>query len=183
MVLRLEASEGIAAVAEETRGQAQTAYEWRDAYRAMGVAGLAASADPKPGWKGRHQRRREPRGVPRLQTSNRPRSAPRAGFAKDETEEGRGADRRAAAVIGRQQADTAFTSRALRLWDATTERLACHLYAVINVDRCWNPQGFSQDDANVQRLCGLGGVSLRRRILSPFRPACADARGQRTCAI
>ena len=42
-------------------------------------------------------------------------------------------------------------------------------------------QGFSQDDANIQRLCGLGGVS-RAGYYRHFGPQRQRAR-TRTCAI
>src|SRR5580704_12727880 len=78
MVLRLEAGERIAAVAEETGGKRKLLYEWRDAYRAMGVAGFTASAGrSRDGRKGERPRAaRRPR-LRTLRTPSRPPRGPR----------------------------------------------------------------------------------------------------------
>ena len=49
VVLRLEAGERIAAVADELKIKRKLLYEWRAAYRAMGVAGLNRKRGPKKG--------------------------------------------------------------------------------------------------------------------------------------
>jgi transposase len=49
-VLRLEAGERIAAVADELKIKRKLLYEWRAAYRAMGVAGFNRKRGPKPGF-------------------------------------------------------------------------------------------------------------------------------------
>ena len=49
VVLRLEAGERMAAVADELKIRRKLLYEWRAAYRAMGVAGLNRKRGPKPG--------------------------------------------------------------------------------------------------------------------------------------
>jgi len=49
IVLRLEAGEQIAAVAEASGVRRKLLYEWRDAYRSMGTAGFNRKRGPKPG--------------------------------------------------------------------------------------------------------------------------------------
>ena len=48
VVLRLEGGERLAAVADELKIKRKLLYEWRAAYRAMGVAGLNRKRGPKP---------------------------------------------------------------------------------------------------------------------------------------
>lgn len=52
VVLRLRAGERLAAVADELGIRRKLLYEWRDAYRKLGVAGLNRKRGPKPGSKG-----------------------------------------------------------------------------------------------------------------------------------
>ena len=47
VVLRLEAGERLAAVADELKIKRKLLYDWRNAYRAMGVAGLNRKRGPK----------------------------------------------------------------------------------------------------------------------------------------
>ena len=49
VVLRLEAGERIAAVADELKIKRELLYEWRAAYRKLGEAGLNRKRGPKPG--------------------------------------------------------------------------------------------------------------------------------------
>jgi transposase len=49
VVLRLEAGERLAAVADELKIKRKLLYEWRAAYRAMGVVGLNRKRGPKKG--------------------------------------------------------------------------------------------------------------------------------------
>ena len=51
IVLRLEAGERISAVSAETGIRRKLLYQWRDAYRAMGVAGFNRKRGRKRGWK------------------------------------------------------------------------------------------------------------------------------------
>ena len=116
MVLRLEAGERIAAVAEETGVKRKLLYEWRDAYRAMGVAGFNRKRGPKPGWKERRASEGRAACAPAC-------SADAVTSAARPSDELRKAEARIAElerVIGRQQADLHFFREALRLWDATT---------------------------------------------------------------
>jgi transposase len=49
VVLRLEAGERIASVAEELKIRHKLLYKWRAAYRKLGAAGLNRKRGPKPG--------------------------------------------------------------------------------------------------------------------------------------
>ena len=51
MVLRLANGERVAALAEEARVKPQLLYDWRAAYRALGVAGLSRKRGRNPGWR------------------------------------------------------------------------------------------------------------------------------------
>jgi transposase len=53
IVLRLEAGERIAAVAEDAGVRRKLLYEWRAAYWSMRAAGFNRKRGPKPGWKAR----------------------------------------------------------------------------------------------------------------------------------
>ena len=56
-------------------------------------------------------------------------------------------------------------------------RRRAHLYAVIEKMIALESQGFSQDDANIRRLCALGEVSRAGyyRHFGPHAPAREDA--------
>jgi transposase len=116
IVLRLAAGERIAAVSDETGVRRKLLYEWRDAYRAMGVAGFNRKRGPKPGWKERRASEGRAASAPAY-------SADAAASAARPSDELKKAEARIAElerVIGRQQADLHFFREALRLWDATT---------------------------------------------------------------
>jgi len=116
IVLRLEAGERIAAVADETGVRRKLLYEWRDAYRSKGVAGFNRKRGPKPGWKERRAAEGRAASAPAF-------SADAVTSAARPSDELRKAEARIAElerVIGRQQADLHFFREALRLWDATT---------------------------------------------------------------
>ena len=49
LMLRLAAGETMAALLKETGILRKSLYEWRDAYRKLGVAGLNQRRGPKPG--------------------------------------------------------------------------------------------------------------------------------------
>ena len=57
------------------------------------------------------------------------------------------------------------------------ERRRAHLYAVIEKMTADESQGFLEDDANIRRLCALGGVSRAGyyRHFAPHAPAREDA--------
>jgi transposase-like protein len=52
VVLRLQAGERLAAVADELGIRRKLLYQWRHAYRRLGVAGLNRKRGPKPEGKG-----------------------------------------------------------------------------------------------------------------------------------
>ena len=52
VVLRLQAGERLAAVADELGIKRKLLYQWRHAYRRLGVAGLNRKRGPKPGGQG-----------------------------------------------------------------------------------------------------------------------------------
>ena len=73
IVLRLEAGERMAAVAEEAGVKRRLLYEWRDSYRAMGVAGFNRKRGRSRAGRsgGRSRATRRPR-LRSLQTPPRP---------------------------------------------------------------------------------------------------------------
>lgn len=101
VVLRLEAGERLAAVADELKIKRKLLYDWRNAYRAMGVAGL--------------NRKRGPKGILAARASSDAAPAP------DASSELARAKARIADLerkIGKQQMDIDFFREALRLIDA-----------------------------------------------------------------
>jgi transposase len=98
VVLRLEAGERIASVAEELKIRRKLLYEWRAAYRKLGAAGLNRKRGPRPG-------------LARASAAASP--APLTDLAR--------AQARIAELerkIGKQQMDLDFFREALRLIDA-----------------------------------------------------------------
>ena len=101
VVLRLEAGERLAAVADELEIRRKLLYEWRAAYRKLGAAGLNRKRGPKPGGA-----RASPDAAPAT-------PAPLSDLAR--------AQARVAELerkIGKQQMDLDFFREALRLIDA-----------------------------------------------------------------
>ncbi len=96
LVQRIEAGERVSALVAETGVLRKSLYQWRAAYRALGVAGLDRKRGPKPGGK-RNAAAAKP--VDELARA-------KARIAELER------------VIGRQQADLHFFREASRLWDA-----------------------------------------------------------------
>jgi transposase-like protein len=97
-VLRLEAGEQFSAVAAELGVRRKLLYDWRKAYRRLGVAGLNRKRGPKPG-----QGPSSPSG---RATPADPLAQAQARVAELER------------LVGRQQVDLDFFRRALRLTDA-----------------------------------------------------------------
>ncbi len=114
IVLRLEGGERIRAVADELGIRRKLLYEWRDAYRAMGRAGLNRKRGPKRGWK-----------QARLSALCAPSEPPSvadggssAAHSADELAKAKARIAELERLVGRQQMDLDFFQEALRLWDA-----------------------------------------------------------------
>ena len=101
-VLRLEAGERISSVSDELKIKRKLLYEWRAAYRAMGVAGLNRKRGPK---KGLSAARASPDAAP---APDAPSDLARAKARIAELER----------KVGKQQMDLDFFREALRLIDA-----------------------------------------------------------------
>ena len=114
IVIRLEAGERIAAVAEEAGVKRKLLYQWREAYRAMGVAGFNRKRGPKPGWKERRAAAGRSASAPAVS----PDAVASAARPADDLKKAEARIAELERVIGRQQADLHFFREALRLWDA-----------------------------------------------------------------
>jgi len=101
VVVRLEAGERIAAVAEELKIRRKLLYEWRAAYRKLGAAGLNRKRGPKPGGV-----RASPDAAPATPAPLTELARAQARIAELERK------------IGKQQMDLDFFREALRLIDA-----------------------------------------------------------------
>ncbi len=101
VVLRLEAGERIAAVADELKIRRKLLYEWREAYRKLGAAGLNRKRGRKPGGA-----RASPDAAPATPAPLTDLARAQARIAELERK------------IGKQQMDLDFFREALRLIDA-----------------------------------------------------------------
>ena len=104
LVRRLEAGERVATLAKRGGVLRKSLYEWRAAYRAMGVAGLNRKRGPKPGGR----------------ASVEPSSAdagPPAARPPDEVAKAKARIAELERLVGRQQADLDFFREALRSSD------------------------------------------------------------------
>ena len=101
VVLRLEAGERIAAVADELKIRRKLLYEWRAAYRRLGAAGLNRKRGRKPGGA-----RASPDAAPATPAPLSDLARAQARIAELERK------------IGKQQMDLDFFREALRLIDA-----------------------------------------------------------------
>jgi transposase len=121
IVQRVEGGERLAAVAAEMGVLRTSIYGWREAYRALGAAGLNRKRGPKPGGK---RAAASARGGASSDAPSYPdaasSSAPPRAEAKpiDELTRAQARIAELERVIGRQQADLHFFREALRLWDA-----------------------------------------------------------------
>jgi transposase-like protein len=114
VILRIEAGERLAAVADELGIRRKLLYEWRHAYRELGIAGLNRKRGPKPGGK----RSGAPPGRAAPATPPSPGGASVAARPGGELAEAKARIAELERVIGRQQVDLDFFRRALRLMDA-----------------------------------------------------------------
>ena len=106
VVQRLEAGEALASVSKELGIARKLLYEWRSAWRRLGVAGLNRKRGPKPG-----RRRRSDR--PPSESS-----VAKGGTPAGELERAEARIAELERTIGRQQVDLDFFRKALRLTDA-----------------------------------------------------------------
>lgn len=127
IVQRVEGGERLAAVAAEMGVLRTSIYGWREAYRALGAAGLNRKRGPKPGGKraaasARGGASSDAPSYADAAADAAPSSAPPRAEAKPIDELSLARDRIAELerVIGRQQADLHFFREALRLWDASS---------------------------------------------------------------
>jgi len=104
LVRRMEAGERVAALAEETGALRKSLYQWRAAWRAMGVAGLNRKRGPKPGGRAAVD--------PSWADAGPPAARPPDELAKAKARIGE-----LERLVGRQQADLDFFREALRSWD------------------------------------------------------------------
>jgi transposase len=104
---RVEAGERVATVAKSAGVLRKSLYEWRDAYKAFGVAGLNRKRGPN---------RVRALGAPKAAASGAPNArAPDA--PADELKKARSRIAALERLVGRQQADLDFFREALRSWD------------------------------------------------------------------
>jgi transposase len=109
-VLRLEGGARLAALADELGIRRKLLYQWRDAYRKQGIAGLNRKRGPKPGGKGSpFPAGRASPGLP---------SGPDGARPCGELDRAKARIAELERVIGRQQVDLDFFRKALRLTDA-----------------------------------------------------------------
>ena len=115
LMLRLAGGETLAGLAKETGIRRKSLYEWRNAYRKLGVAGLNRTRGPKPGGKARAQNpsARRVSGAP-----PGPDDAPETRRAEDALAQAQAHIAELERVIGRQQVDLDFFQKALRLMGA-----------------------------------------------------------------
>lgn len=116
-VLRLEAGERLAALADELGIRRKLLYQWRHAYRKQGIAGLNRKRGPKPG--GRRSGSPAGRASPGLPSE--PDGAPAAARTAGELAQAKARIAELERVIGRQQVDLDFFRAALRLTDAAPQ--------------------------------------------------------------
>lgn len=118
IVHRLEAGERIGAVAAEIGVARKLLYEWRDAYRAMGVEGLNRRRGRRAGWRSASS------SASRALSEPPPASdvGPSAARDADELTKARARIAELERLVGRQQADLDFFREALQSWDARSRK-------------------------------------------------------------
>lgn len=114
VIRRLEAGETLASVSKELGVARKLLYEWRSAWRRLGVAGLNRKRGRKPGYRPLSDR-------PPSEVDNRigKRATPAA-----ELDQAKARIAELERVIGRQQVDLDFFRKALRLTDLPRPRTA-----------------------------------------------------------
>ena len=114
IVRRLEAGEALAAVAREAGIARKLLYEWRGAWRRLGVAGLNRKRGPKPG-RERILARGDPPGA--ALASSAPDAAAEAFAPAAELARAKARIEELERKVGRQELDLDFFRKALRLAD------------------------------------------------------------------
>jgi transposase len=117
IVLRLEAGERLAALADELGIRRKLLYQWRHAYRREGIAGLNRKRGPKPRGKGSPS----PPGRASPGLPSGPAGAAAAARPGGELDQAKARIAELERVIGRQQVDLDFFRKALRLTDAAPQ--------------------------------------------------------------
>ena len=113
VVLRIGAGESLSAVADELGIRRKLLYQWRDAYRAHGVAGLNRRRGPKPGGR----RSLATGDAPPLALASPPPDASASASAPiDELARAKARIQELERKIGRQELDIDFFRKALRLF-------------------------------------------------------------------
>jgi hypothetical protein len=108
LLSRVEAGERIAEVAESAGVLRKSLYEWRDAFRAFGAAGLDRERGPN---------RAHALGSPAARASGPPNARARFGPPADDLAKAKKRIAELERLVGRQQADIDFFREALRSWD------------------------------------------------------------------
>ena len=116
VVRRLEAGEALASVAKELGVARKLLYEWRSAWRRLGVAGLNRKRGRKPGYRALSDR-------PPSELGSDGRIGKRATPAA-ELDQAKARIAELERLIGRQQVDLDFFRKALRLTDLPRPRTA-----------------------------------------------------------
>jgi hypothetical protein len=106
LLARVEAGERVAEVAESAGVLRKSLYEWRDAFKAFGAAGLNRRRGPS---------RARALGGPQAAACGPP--SARASGPLDELNKARSRVAALERLVGRQQADLDFFREALRAWD------------------------------------------------------------------
>lgn len=115
-VRRLEAGERVCAISADLGIRRKLLYDWRNAYRRMGVAGLNRKTGPKPGGVSLRRALAPPDPPDHSERAERTRSLGR----DDRLERALARVAELEQIIGRQQIDLDFFRRALRLTDAAS---------------------------------------------------------------
>jgi transposase-like protein len=123
VVLRIDAGERLAGIAEELGIRRKLLYQWRDAYRTLGVAGLNRRRGPKPGGR-RSLATGDP---PAMALASAPSDAPAgAGAPADALARAMARIEELERKIGRQELDIDFFRKALRLFAGAPGRASAH---------------------------------------------------------
>ena len=164
VVLRLEAGERLAAVADELKIKRKLLYEWRAAYRTMGVAGLNRKRGPKA----------------RCLAARASSDAAPAPDASSELARAKARIAELERKIGKQQMDLDFFREALRLIDALEAKLRRPARRPLRGHR--SDERARDARRPLDRPFVRAGESVPRRLLSLWRGSRDPSGRKRTCA-